>query len=196
MDWRADSKEHGAHDLLGFIRQQLAQQLAYQGVGELILVDADHASKTDHHRLVGLTPSDVWFRRRKTRVIRRAIRRIGMGTRRELTPERMPGPNMITALTRADVIVGCADNLHARADLQELAWRFAIPCVDVGVNIRAIEKPDPDGRASWSAGTCSPSSPGASACGAAASSRGRSSPPNSAGPTATTSRIARVRPRW
>jgi hypothetical protein len=35
------------------------------------------------------------------------------------------------------------DNLHARADLQELSWRFLIPYVDVGVNIRAIDRPEP-----------------------------------------------------
>lgn len=92
-----------------------------------------------------LRPLDVWLHRSKTRVIRRAVRRIGMGTRCETTRERVPGPKATAALGRADVIVGCVDNLHARADLQELAWRLLIPYVDVGVNIRAVEKAEPSG---------------------------------------------------
>jgi hypothetical protein len=128
---------------LGGGGSHVAQELAHLGVGELILVDADRAAPTDRHRLVGLTRPDVWLRRWKTHVIRRAVRRIGMGTRCEIITERVPGPATIAALKRADVIVGCVDNLHARADLQELSWRFLIPYVDVGVNIRAIDRPEP-----------------------------------------------------
>jgi hypothetical protein len=130
---------------LGGGGSHVVQQLAHLGVGELILVDADRAALTDRHRLVGLTRLDVWLRRWKTRVIRRAVRRIGMGTRCEIITERVPGPAAVAALKHADIIVGCVDNLHARADLQELAWRFLIPYVDVGVNIRAIDQPEPEG---------------------------------------------------
>ena len=123
----------------------MAHELAHMGVGELILIDADRVSRSDQHRLVGLRPLDVWLRRWKATVIRRAVTRIGIGTRCEMTVERVPGPKAIAALGRADVIVGCVDNLHARADLQELAWRLLIPYVDVGVNIRAIDRAEPRG---------------------------------------------------
>jgi hypothetical protein len=172
LDWRRSVERQQVRDARAFARQMLvvdddgqqtlaharvavvglggggshvAQQLAHLGVGELILIDADRAAPTDRHRLVGLTRPDVWLRRWKTRVIRRAVRRIGMGTRCDIITERVPGPAAIAALKRADVIVGCVDNLHARADLQELSWRFLIPYVDVGVNIRAIERPEPQG---------------------------------------------------
>jgi hypothetical protein len=56
-----------------------------------------------------------------------------------------PQPEALEALKTADVIVGCLDNLHARADLQEISWRFLIPYVDVGVNVRAINDPEPGG---------------------------------------------------
>jgi hypothetical protein len=68
-----------------------------------------------------------------------------MGTRCQTVTERIPGSRALVALARADVIVGCVDNLHARADLQELAWRFLIPYIDIGVNIRAIKEPEPHG---------------------------------------------------
>ena len=68
-----------------------------------------------------------------------------MGTRCRTIDKRLSEPDAFEALKTADVIVGCLDNLHARADLQELSWRFLIPYVDVGVNIRAINDPEPDG---------------------------------------------------
>jgi hypothetical protein len=51
----------------------------------------------------------------------------------------VPEAGAIEALKEADIIVGCVDNLHTRLDLQELAWRFLIPYIDVGVNIRGVE---------------------------------------------------------
>ena len=68
-----------------------------------------------------------------------------MGTRCRTIDEPLPAPAALAALKTADVVVGCLDNLHARADLQELSWRFLIPYVDVGVNIRAIDDPEPEG---------------------------------------------------
>ena len=53
---------------------------------------------------------------------------------------RVPEPAALEALKTADIIIGCVDNLHARADLQEVAWRYLIPChIDVGANIRALK---------------------------------------------------------
>ena len=130
---------------LGGGGSHVAHQLGHLGVGELILVDADRASQTDRHRLLGLGWLDAWFRRKKTDILRRAVRRIGMGTRCRTIDEPLPSPAALAALKTADVVVGCLDNLHARVDLQELAWRFLIPYVDVGVNIRTIDDPEPEG---------------------------------------------------
>src|SRR3989442_14822913 len=93
----------------------------------------------------GLSRLDIWLRRKKTAVMRRVVRRIGMGTRCRTIAKRLPEPEALEALKTADVIVGCLDNLHARADLQELSWRFLLPYVDVGGKIRAIDYPEPDG---------------------------------------------------
>jgi molybdopterin-synthase adenylyltransferase len=130
---------------LGGGGSHVAQQLAHLGVGEVTCIDPDRASKTDRHRLLGLTRLDVWLHRKKTKIVRRVVRRIGLSRRCRTIDERVPGPTALDVLKTADVIVGCLDNLHARADLQELSWRFLIPYVDVGVNIRAIQDPEPNG---------------------------------------------------
>jgi hypothetical protein len=45
---------------------------------------------------------------------------------------RCPGRRGRRALRDRDVIVGCADTLFARSDLQELVSRYLIPYVDIG----------------------------------------------------------------
>lgn len=170
IDWRTAETSSSVADPTGFARQLLVvredgqrtlanarvgvvglggggshvvHQLTHLGVGEVILVDDDRASPTDRHRLLGLTRSDVWLKRKKTTVMRRAVRRIDTDTRCRAVAKRLPEPAVLEALKAADVIIGCLDNLHARADLQEHSWRFLIPYVDVGVNIRAIEDQAP-----------------------------------------------------
>src|SRR3989442_10012390 len=91
----------------------------------------------------GLSRLDIWLRRKKTAVMRRVVRRIGMGTRCRTIAKRLPEPEALEALKTADVIVGCLDNLHARADLQELSWRFLFPYVYPGADIPASELPEP-----------------------------------------------------
>jgi hypothetical protein len=124
---------------LGGGGSHVAQQLAHLGVGEIVCIDDDRASRTDRHRLIGLTRPDIWLRRRKTSIIRRIVNKVGLSRRCYSVAGRVPEPRSLEAIKGADVIVGCLDNLHARADLQELAWRFLIPYVDIGVSIRAID---------------------------------------------------------
>jgi molybdopterin-synthase adenylyltransferase len=130
---------------LGGGGSHVVQQLAHLGVGDIIGIDADRVAKTNRHRLIGITRLDLWLRRRKTTIMRRVVKTVGLSNRCRTIEVRVPGPAALEILKTADVIVGCLDNLHARADLQELSWRFLIPYVDVGVNIRAIKDPEPEG---------------------------------------------------
>jgi hypothetical protein len=117
----------------------VVQQLAHLGVGEILVIDPDCVERANRHRLVGLAPLDVWLRRKKVDVMYRMVRRIRSGSQCRRVWSKVPEPIAIEALKEADVIVGCVDNLHTRMDLQEIAWRFLIPYVDVGVSIRAVE---------------------------------------------------------
>ena len=124
---------------LGGGGSHIVQQLAHLGIGEVIAIDPDRVERSNRHRLVGLRWLDVWLKRRKVDVMRRLVRRVGTGSRFLCIPVKVPEPEAVEALKAADIIVGCLDNLHARLDLQDLAWRFLIPYVDIGVSIRPIE---------------------------------------------------------
>lgn len=113
------------------------QQLAHMGLGEIIGIDDDRVEDTNRGRLIGMTWWDSWFwRRRKIDVMRRMVRRINRHVRFTGIPYPLPDQRAIDAVKNADIVIGCLDTLHARADLQDLAWRFLIPYIDIGLLIR------------------------------------------------------------
>ena len=52
----------------------------------------------------------------------------------------VPSEKAFLALRDVDIIGGCVNNLHARADILEFAGRYGIPYVDIGFNIGLDEE--------------------------------------------------------
>jgi len=117
----------------------VVQQLAHMGVGEIIGIDDDRVDETNRSRLIGMTRLDVIFRRRKTKVMKRLVRKINRRVKFTPIPHPVPYQKAIDALKESDIIIGCVDSYHARADLQELAWRYMIPYIDIGLRIRPLD---------------------------------------------------------
>lgn len=117
----------------------VVQQLVHAGVGTTVGIDDDRCDPTKLHRQIGMRPEDGRVETYKTAVMQRLAEQIGTGARFIGIEARVPESRALEALISADVIVGCIDNLHARADLMEIAWRYGIPYVDVGANIRALK---------------------------------------------------------
>ncbi len=147
----------------------VVQQLAHSGVGTIIGIDADLCEKTNGHRNIGMMPVDGAQHMAKTAVMRRLVTSIGNGASFVGVDARVPEPTALEALKTADLIVGCVDNLHARADLQEIAWRYVTrTSMSARTSVRLRVTPRP--LASRSAETSTSSSQAASAHGAVASS--------------------------
>ncbi|MBK8229366.1 MAG: ThiF family adenylyltransferase [Candidatus Eisenbacteria bacterium] len=111
------------------------QQLAHLGVGRILGIDDDVCSESNRSRMVGVTEQAVRERWPKTRVSAEVVNRIGLGSEFVPVQSRVPSNEAVAAILSADVVLGCVDNLHARADLQTLAWRHLIPYVDIGLRI-------------------------------------------------------------
>lgn len=129
---------------LGGGGSHVVQQLAHLGIGHLILIDHDRATRNNQHRLIGMTRLDGILQRRKTTIQRRQVRRINPDTTATLINERLPERGPVNAVKGADLVIGCVDNLDARADLQQLASRYLIPYIDIGLKARAINTASPD----------------------------------------------------
>lgn len=114
----------------------VVQQLAHMGVGEIIGIDSERVDRTNRSRLVGMFWWDALLRKKKTDVMSRMVWLINPRVKFVKVPYPIPNQRAIDAFKEADVVVGCLDNLQARADVQELAWRYLIPYVDIGLRIK------------------------------------------------------------
>jgi len=117
----------------------IVQQLAHMGIGEIVGIDEDRVEQSNRSRMIGSSALDAFFRRRKISVMCRLVRRINRHVRFVGVPHNVPKQEAIDSLKTSDIVVGCVDNYHAKADLQELTWRYLIPYVDIGLLIRPVE---------------------------------------------------------
>lgn len=117
----------------------VVQQLAHLGIGEIILIDADTLEEKHRCRVVGVTDGDIKRQCPKAEVMERLVRQLVAGSQVRVVQSLVPSPDAVRAILDTDVVIGCVDNLHARVDLQELALRFVIPYIDIGVSIRSVE---------------------------------------------------------
>ncbi len=122
---------------------QVATQLGALGVGEIVGIDAQRIAGDNLVATDGFGWADVLLRRRKTAAVRSKLRWINRNVRFTPVNALVPEKAAIEALKRSDVIIGCVNNLNARADLQEIAWRYCIPYVDIGLGLYPLD-PDDD----------------------------------------------------
>lgn len=123
---------------------QLATQLAAGGVGELIGIDYQRLDGENQFSTDAVTWVDLARRRTKLAAIRRRVWWVNPRCRFSGISSRVPEQKALDALKTADVIVGCVNNLAARTDILEVAGRYCIPYIDIGLTVRtADDGPDP-----------------------------------------------------
>ena len=124
---------------LGGIGSIVAEQLAYLGVGRLILLDPDNIEATNLNRLVGASGKDIG--RPKVDVVAKHVRRI----RPEIDVKAINGSLLMArdakALLSAHLVFGCTDTHGSRAILNQMAYQYLIPVIDTGVTIDATGGP-------------------------------------------------------
>lgn len=120
---------------LGGTGSIVAQQLVHLGVRDFILVDPDHLDVTNLNRVVGATPEDIG--RSKVDVAQRYLKHFASTvTVRPITGD-VVRTSVAQRLVDADVILCCTDTHGSRSVVQQLAYQFLIPCIDVGSTITA-----------------------------------------------------------
>jgi len=121
---------------------QVATQLAALGIGEIIGIDAQRVASDNLVATNGFGWADALLRRRKTAAVRSKLWWINRNVRFTAVNALVPEKLAIEALKRADIIIGCVNNLNARADLQEIAWRYCIPYIDIGLGLYPLDPDD------------------------------------------------------
>ncbi len=114
---------------------QVIAHLATMGLGEIIGIDPQKADRSNQLA----TPQLGWIEAKlgihKVTAARWRVWLTDRKTRFTAVKASVPEPAALAALKRADIVVGCVNNYHARADLNEIAWRYCIPYVDIGLHI-------------------------------------------------------------
>jgi molybdopterin/thiamine biosynthesis adenylyltransferase len=139
IPWFTDEGQRG----LGHIRaaivgaggtgSHLAQQLAYLGIRDFLVVDDDAADDTSMNRLVTAEAADIGTP--KAFLARRAIKSIAPSAKVKVMLSRIQSDDVLDALKQADVIFGCVDNDGARLILNDLSRAYCILYMDLAVGI-------------------------------------------------------------
>jgi hypothetical protein len=120
---------------LGGTGSVVAQQLAYLGVRRFLLIDPDMLDVTSLNRVVGALKSDIG--RAKVVITRRMIRRIVPGAEVIAKKADVLEKDVSKLLTGVDFILCCTDSHGSRHVINQLAYQYFIPCIDMGVVIIA-----------------------------------------------------------
>lgn len=110
-----------------------AEQLLRLGVGHLSVFDGDDLAATNVTRVYGSTISAVG--RNKALMLHDHLQRIGLTGRVEAHPCHISIEEVARRLRACDIVFGCTDKQAPRALLVQLALRYLIPVIDMGVVI-------------------------------------------------------------
>src|SRR5579862_3845031 len=112
-----------------------AEQLAYLGVRKFILVDPDRLETTNLNRVVGSKPRDIG--RFKVELAAELIKTVAPSAQVHQIRGDVTRTASARELLAADFIFSCTDSHGSRAVIQQIAYQYLIPCVDVGSVIAA-----------------------------------------------------------
>jgi molybdopterin/thiamine biosynthesis adenylyltransferase len=120
---------------LGGTGSVVAQQLAHLGVKNFVLVDPDHVERTNLNRLIGASQEDVGVT--KVEVAESNVRSILGGATCVSAEGDVVDEIIATRLIGVDFIFCCTDSIASRAVINQIAYQYFVPCIDMGVSIGA-----------------------------------------------------------
>lgn len=120
----------------GGLGSHVVQQLLHLGVGQLLVVDPDTVAVSNLSRLVGAGARDARRRRPKVKLARRLARRLGSSTRLSVLQGSITDAEVGRRLLGYDVVIGCTDNQWSRTVLNQLAYQYYVPVLDLGVELQ------------------------------------------------------------
>lgn len=129
---------------LGGTGSPTAEQLVRLGVRDLVLIDKDRFEKSNLTRVYGTFASDLASKARrmkalpyKVELVGKHLKNINPGISLRVINEDVVTCHAISALLDRDIIFLCTDNHWSRAVVNEVAYQYFIPTINMGVRIDA-----------------------------------------------------------
>ncbi|WP_449428590.1 ThiF family adenylyltransferase [Rhodanobacter umsongensis] len=120
---------------LGGTGSIVLEQLAHLGVRRFLLIDPDTLEISNLNRVVGARPECVG--EPKTTVAERLLRAINPQAQVDVIQDDVIRARVARTLANTDLFFGCTDSHGSRAVLQQIAYQYLIPYIDVGTVIAA-----------------------------------------------------------
>jgi molybdopterin/thiamine biosynthesis adenylyltransferase len=120
---------------LGGTGSVVLEQLAHLGVKDFLLIDPDVVDRTNLNRLIGASPSDV--NERKVEVAAAHAMRINPKIQIESIFGSVLLASVAEELSDTDFVFCCTDSHGSRAVLNQFAYQYLVPVIDMGVAIVA-----------------------------------------------------------
>jgi molybdopterin/thiamine biosynthesis adenylyltransferase len=109
------------------------QQLAHLGATRITVIDRDLVEETNLNRLVGSIPSDVG--QPKVEVVARMIRAINPGATVVPLQADIVDEEVAKLIATFDFVLLCTDSHASRAVVNQAAYQYLVPVIDMGVSI-------------------------------------------------------------
>jgi molybdopterin/thiamine biosynthesis adenylyltransferase len=121
---------------LGGTGSPVAEQLVRIGVAEVVLIDPDVIDhESNIRRVVGSRPRDMAARRSKVAVVGDHLRSLGLGTTITEVSRDVRDEDVVRRLLDCDVVISTTDTQSSRALLNQIAYQYWLPTIDVGVRV-------------------------------------------------------------
>jgi len=118
---------------LGGTGSIVLEQLAHLGVGRFLLIDPDVIERTNLNRLVGATEKDI--SKPKVETAAAFAKRINPKAQVEVICGSVLLASVAEQLADVDFLFCCTDSHGSRAVLNQFAYQYLVPAIDMGVAI-------------------------------------------------------------
>ena len=123
---------------VGGIGSHLAQQLAYLGVKDFVIIDSDKVEDTNLNRLIGANQKDIG--ELKVNIIAKMILEINPNANVVKLGKDIRNEEVFEELKNVDVIFGGVDNEGPRLILEHLSYAYYVPYIDSATGIDVENK--------------------------------------------------------
>ncbi len=118
----------------------IIELLARNCIGELVIIDPDTVEEKNLNRILNTSLVDAQQNKPKVEILKKAIKKIGLGTNVLTYQSTTYDKKVISALKQCNILFGCVDSALGRYHLDCLSSAYLIPYFDVGVGIESDKK--------------------------------------------------------
>jgi len=119
----------------GGLGSHVTQQLAFLGVGNITIIDADKVEASNLNRLIGASHEDLESNKDKVEIAKRLIMAIDPTIKVNVIAKKLQTEEAFLEIKKSNYVFGCVDNDLARLILTELCLAFEKPYFDLASDI-------------------------------------------------------------